>query len=910
MRKEQESRRLNMEKFENRALQFVQELTRKYFEQRDYEELLPLMDPEILLIGTGEDEYINGISEIEAVLRAEQVGSRNSFQILSSEFTMFAIADGICTATGLVEVLEEDAQNRMSPLQMRLSAIIREQDGVLRLWRLHLSTGDAGSVAFPSTISEKGNKQMRRLLNDRSAALRVYNDELKALSNNIPGGVIRCLHNDGFTLLQMSDGFLDMFGYQRVEISALFHDRYYTMIHSDDRERVLAEQREQFCVGDTAELEYRIICRDGTAMWVKDRSKRICTESGEESLYCVLLDITREMRDREELRLSLERHRIIMNQTRDVIFEWDVKDDTLIFSDNWGEKFGYQPITQDISDTIPLMGHLHSEDICNFMELRESMLQGSAYAQTEFRIQKADGDYIWCRARATGQRDDDRRLVKVIGVILDVDAEKRMVKRLQEKAERDALTGLYNKMTAQKRIENALYDSEKGDKDALMILDIDNFKLVNDRCGHLTGDALLVDVASGLKELFRSTDVLGRVGGDEFVVFLHGIPSEAFALERAEKIVNLFHALFQGGMEDVNISCSIGVAIGSSGAYGFQRLYDSADLALYKAKDQGKNQYVLFDAGLDFGRSYVGDLSAVGAIDSDGGDLSSNDRMVSFVLRALYESSDIGVAVSSMLEIVGRQFNVSRVYIIEDSEDGASCSNTFEWCNEGIAPAQEGLQNIPYSTLGDYYANFNEDGIFYCQDVARLPPEIGTVLSAQHIKAVLQCALRDNGKNRGYVGFDECSAQCFWTQEQVDALVLISEILCIFLLKQRAQERMTKTAEQLRDMLDSQNAWIYAIDQETYELLYLNAKTRSLGLALYPGVRCHEAFFGRDTPCEICPRKNKHQGELVSTEIYNPTLRLWTSVDVTDLTWGGVGACLITCYDVTRYKCDEIPPSP
>ena len=106
--------------------------------------------------------------------------------------------------------------------------------------------------------------------------------------------------------------------------------------------------------------------------------------------------------------------------------------------------------------------------------------------------------------------------------------------------------------------------------------------------------------------------------------------------------------------------------------------------------------------------------------------------------------------------MAGRKYNVSRVYIFEDSEDGTWCKNTFEWCNDGIEPVIDSLQHVSYEGLGhNYQENFDENGIFYCRDISSLPKEQYNLLAAQGIRALLQCAIRDGGKFAGFVGFED-----------------------------------------------------------------------------------------------------------------------------------------------------------
>ena len=164
--------------------------------------------------------------------------------------------------------------------------------------------------------------------------------------------------------------------------------------------------------------------------------------------------------------------------------------------------------------------------------------------------------------------------------------------------------------------------------------------------------------------------------------------------------------------------------------------------------------------------------------------------------------------------MIGKQFDVSRTYIFEATEDSRYFRNTFEWCGKGVAPKKESLTHVPFSD--SYRDNFNENGIFYCRDIADLPKKQYDRLKLYGIKSMLQCMIQDNGVVKGYVVFHDCRANRFWTQEQIDALSFIAEIMSTFLLKKRAQDRALSAAESMADILDNHSSWICVIEPDTF----------------------------------------------------------------------------------------------
>lgn len=724
-------------------------------------------------------------------------------------------------------------------------------------------------------------------------------DSLQILSDNIPGGVFSCRLNPELTLLQMNGGFLQMLGYTRQDIRDLFHDSFWNMIDPRDRLPTLKEVNRQMALGPDKELEYRMLCKDGSIIWVLDKGHLVKDGDGNEYFCCMLVDITRSKALESSLRLSLERHQIIMNQTSDILFDWDILADTITVSSNWEKRFGFSLPRQEIGVFLRKAAYIHPEDQAPFLHMLGRIRHGKKYAEIELRILTATGSSSWYRIRATGLMDESDRTVRVVGVIIDIDSEKRQAQSLMEQAQHDTLTKLLNKGACQEQVEAALAATEKEGSAALMIIDLDNFKQINDSMGHLFGDALLTEVARTLQRQFRSQDIVGRVGGDEFLVFLPHIPTASLAQQKASQVLSALHHMEGRELTCVDFSCSIGIAVFPECGTTYHELFRNADQALYQAKKLGKNRFSLFDYKQPVSSFPIQRASAVSThIDSDETHGSGGSMLVEYTFRTLYKSTDTTAAINAILEVVGLQFDVSRVYIFEDEENGEYSSNTFEWCNEGVAPQREQLQHMSYTVDmgGDYKTRFNENGIFYCRDIADLNRVQYEALASQNIKSMLQCAIYDNGRHCGFVGFDECRGNRYWTQEQVDALAFISEILGTFLLKQHAQERAKRESRAMESLLNQQDSWIFILRPETHEILYLNERAKKILPEAEIGLSCFNILFHRNSPCGSCPILGEKAGEEAHW-IYLPGLKSWALTEAHRIIWKGENAVLVCCQE-------------
>ncbi|MGO0862033.1 GGDEF domain-containing protein, partial [Clostridioides difficile] len=241
---------------------------------------------------------------------------------------------------------------------------------------------------------------------------------------------------------------------------------------------------------------------------------------------------------------------------------------------------------------------IYPDDVDKFISLTKLTSSGSEYEECEIRLRVRDTTYAWFSIKATTLFDDNGIPYKVVGSLTDIDESKREAEKLKERAEKDPLTGLYNKKASQALIEEYI-TLDKNRQGTLMIIDIDDFKGINDNLGHLYGDAVLSEIASDLINLFRASDIVGRIGGDEFIVFMKDISETRDIIKKAEELVKTFERSFVGKGYNYKISLSVGIARFPKDGTEYMHLFRNADIALYSAKGKGKNRYALYDKKID-----------------------------------------------------------------------------------------------------------------------------------------------------------------------------------------------------------------------------------------------------------------------------------------------------------------------
>ena len=346
--------------------------------------------------------------------------------------------------------------------------------------------------------------------------------------------------------------------------------------------------------GTKSELEFRMLRKEQPPIWVLAKYRLHVEENGMEYFYFAIRDNSQSKQIQDQLRSDIKRNQILIDQSGGIVFDWNLLSDTMYCSPKWVEHFGYTPVSKNYGSQLGIATHFHPDDLMLVRSCLEQIRSGSPSASVDVRIANADGKYLWTKITAAGCRDDKNALIRILGILQDIDELKRATLVLKEQAERDSLTKLLNKHSAQNAIAAYLSERPPEVMAGVLVLDLDNFKSVNDTLGHLYGDVVLTQVGNTLRRFFRSHDVIGRIGGDEFLILLKNIPNQQLLLDRCDALINALRIQLSSLTPNLSVSCSIGAAVVPIHGTTYAELFQHADNALYSAKSMGKNQYKIY----------------------------------------------------------------------------------------------------------------------------------------------------------------------------------------------------------------------------------------------------------------------------------------------------------------------------
>lgn len=418
------------------------------------------------------------------------------------------------------------------------------------------------------------------------------NVELKKITNSIHAGLVQFIPRENCSIHYASMGFYELLGYSKKEEKNDSKFNLIDFIYLKDRDSFLETLHN--IENETINSEVRLVKKDGLIIYCLMNGNYVIAKDGSQTVSAVFVDITEQKQMQETLRLDRERYRIAAELSNDVLFDYLISEDKMVFTERYRELFGKDPVILNYAkDSYSRKDTVHPDDYGLFLEFCSNLAEGKELVTAEFRLKNHLNNYIWCQLMGKTIYDEDKKPLRVIGKIVNVDYQKRELDALEYKATRDPLTGVYNREVTMKKIEKYISGNKHG-RHALIFIDFDNFKHVNDNYGHLVGDKILTYIIGRIKSVLTEGEIIGRIGGDEFIVFIGYIDGDEDIKRKADTIVEALDTTYKDDKYSIKISGSIGIALYPEDGLHYEQLIQSADKALYCVKNKGKNHYMFY----------------------------------------------------------------------------------------------------------------------------------------------------------------------------------------------------------------------------------------------------------------------------------------------------------------------------
>ena len=295
----------------------------------------------------------------------------------------------------------------------------------------------------------------------------------------------------------------------------------------------------------------------------------------------------------EALKISDYRYKIISEQTENIIFDWDLTKNTTYFSAAWNNKFTCSPPLNILTDDF---SSLYSADIPLLKTAIAKLVTGEQIAAFDVRVKTAHQKFVCVNIHPTLIFNEEKKPIRIIGVITDVTARRLKEIEIKQKTEYDALSKLLNRITFEERARQTLETAASNQQPlAFLFVDIDDFRLFNNEYGHAFGDRVITFIGSCLNNFAHNIGFAGRNGGDEFIVCV----TDPNSINNIEYITNRLQAFLKDGLHaresdpKISVGSSIGIVKFPESGKTYDELIKKADEGMYKAKAAGKGRYYL-----------------------------------------------------------------------------------------------------------------------------------------------------------------------------------------------------------------------------------------------------------------------------------------------------------------------------
>lgn len=370
------------------------------------------------------------------------------------------------------------------------------------------------------------------------------------------------------------------------------------IVHPEDRRRVaalleghLSGETDVFCA------EYRVALRTGGWLWIMDRGRVVSRASDGTPLRILGTQTDIDDRKQAEAKLRLESERLALALDASGLASWDLDSTTgkLVTSESWSKIYGLDPLPCD-ANLRAWTDLIHPDDLDRAQKTAQAHLRGETdLLQNEYRIRHPALGWRWIVSRGrVVDRDAEEKPSRMIGVHADITERKQAEENTARLARHDTLTGLPNRL----HLDETLASLPKAAEIAVLCIDLDRFKPINDTYGHAIGDEVLREVARRLREVVRGSDLVARLGGDEFAILQCGADQPRGARSLAGRVIDVLSQPMHIEGLCINLGASVGIAVGTS-CSASRALLLKADVALYRAKAEERNAMRLYEPEMD-----------------------------------------------------------------------------------------------------------------------------------------------------------------------------------------------------------------------------------------------------------------------------------------------------------------------
>ena len=716
----------------------------------------------------------------------------------------------------------------------------------------------------------------------------------------MPSGVSKHLLDNNLTLTWANNYFYQLCGYTPKEYKSKYGKHTLPIVLGEDLAVVIDALADLTEDSNSIIVNFRIKCADDSIKWVN----AVFARAGEMSdgfpvVNLVMNDITNLKIAEMKAMLEEQKYLIISDISEELPYEYDIAEDVVTFADKFNHIFeGESIITNPAVNMVS--SALVSYDTKNAVEeLFHLAKLGTEYHSTEFKLNTKNGGYQWYFSTFSTIYDEDGNPIRVVGLLRNIHTQKTEQQKLLTKAETDLMTGLLNKATTESKIKSHLRELNSNSYDVLMLVDIDDFKNINDTYGHLKGDDVIIDIANALMEYTGEFGLAGRLGGDEFCVYLTNLLDTKVACEKAELIANKLREKYPGDNGDCKVTLSIGIAA-TNEQIPYNVLLENADTALYQAKLNGKNCHYCYQEDMERGK-YENKRRSETSIES------TEDKIITELLTTLFGSTNTYSAIEKALKIIGDNYDIDKINIWEYGYNNSFVDCTHQWCGEGIYNDRTVCQHTP-ATIFEELDSMGTDGMVYSSDTSLIKFNYASMSpEAMGIKKLIQSRITQNGKTIGFISFYSMNQATAWSASVLSTYKILFKIISEAVCSKQSQKTLSLLREDTIKAFNIVQNPIIVVDKESYDIMYFNEAATDYYPNLALNTKCYSSMHQEGSPCIDCPLHKMQENKSTKIVKMNKLTEDMLDIYLSPIKWSmGSNAFLISAGVHKQTKSERI----
>lgn len=621
--------------------------------------------------------------------------------------------------------------------------------------------------------------------------------EIKNMLQQMPSGCALIRGGEVWEVISANDEFFEPSGYTESEIREMPND-IYDIVYKADTVNLRRIAEEALHSGEMREGEFRIFDKQGKIHWLATKMKFYCYKDREACYFVSIWDIHKRKQIEQELCLQSERYKMLEEINNEIPFEYDVKEQTFLLPKRSKHFLKSEKEKKRMIHRSEIKKLLHPQDLEKILKIIDEASMKPEEGTVEYRIKgdEKGEEWKWYRTIYKSIMGVNGKVVRMLGRTEDVTKQKLKQYEITRRLKCDSLTGLLNRVAAKSAIEEFLRTEPEGEH-AFFLIDIDNFKTINDTFGHLFGDSVLVNIAEKITGMFRVSDVIGRVGGDEFIAFMKHTGQEQ-AKMKAQGICEVVRQEYNSEGENIEISCSVGVAFAGKEKSDYTTLFSKADMAMYRAKKAGKNQYSVAE--------YLDPhwkIQKKGIESRNSQYRAGQAQDFDFLTKAfllLSHAKDVNNSLNLLVERIGRQYDLGAVLVFERNTQKKEMCRTNSWSREsGILPKKRVPEES--SKWRKVCARIEKQEMLCindCQSDTSITPEEKEIFREREICAVIGGAFSYLERGRGYVMFCDMKKKRTWSEFEQEIFKELIRLLSVFVAVRCQQEEEQHTIRKLK----------------------------------------------------------------------------------------------------------------